>query len=138
MLKHIPKSITPELMRLMMEMGHGETLLVCDANYPWRSIGCEHIFLPVHQISSLLNDILYFLPLDNSQPYATIVMESAMESGAYARYTELLAQLNLQTKLHRMERFNFYALAQKVIGVIVTADTAKGGNILLTKGVIQE
>ena len=137
MLRHIPKEFTPELLRLMRDMGHGEQLLISDANFPWRTAGGEHLSIPVDSIDSLLKDILYFFPLDQANPTAALVMESAVESGAFKKYQELLSKENNFTKLETVERFDFYKHAKKATGIVITADTTKGGNILITKGVVK-
>lgn len=138
MLKLIPHTFTPQLVRLIMEMGHGEKLLISDANYPWRSAGCEHIFLPVRSIDILLRDILRFFPVDQSQPHAAVVMESALESGAYQRYNSILDQSAEVTTIETVERFEFYERARDAIGIVITSDLTKGGNILLTKGIVAD
>ena len=121
-----------------MEMGHGEKLLISDANYPWRSLGCEQVHVPVEHIETLLRDILYYFPLDQSEPKAALAMESSVESGAFAKYQELLSQEEPAVKLETVGRFDFYEHAKQAVGVAVTADTTKGGNILITKGFVRD
>jgi L-fucose mutarotase len=134
MLKLIPKAFTSELLQLIMDMGHGEKLLISDANYPWRSAGNKPVFLPVPSIDTLLRDILQFFPLDQSQEHAALVMESAVVSGAFQRYSTIIDQSGEKTAIETVERFAFYERARDAIGVVVTADVTKGGNILLVKG----
>lgn len=138
MLKHVPKQFTPELLRLIMEMGHGERILISDANYPWRSMKCEHVHVPVEHIDVLLEDILYYFPVDQTQSDAVLTMESAVESGAFEKYRKLLARDEPSVTLKTLRRFDFYDCASGAVGVVVTADTTKGGNILITKGVVRE
>jgi len=136
MLKHIPKSFTPDLLKLLMEMGHGEAVLIADGNYPQKSTitrgGC--LYIPTTDISKLLRDILRFFPLDNAVENAAFAMESVKEGQRYGEYTKLIDDNG--SKLGLVERFKFYELAEKAVGVIVTADMTKGGNILIQKGVV--
>lgn len=138
MLKHIPKSFTPDLLKLLMEMGHGEEVLISDGNFPQKTISMniknESIYIPTCNISELLKDILYFFPLDKAVEYAAFAMESVKEGQRYGEYSKLITENG--SKLELVERFKFYGLAEKAVGIVVTADTTKGGNILIKKGVV--
>ena len=136
MLKHIPKSFTPDLLKLLMEMGHGEEVLISDGNFPQKSMNLidESIYIPTCNISELLTDILRFFPLDKAVEAAAFAMESVKEGQRYGEYTKLIEENG--SKLALVERFKFYDLAEKAVGIIVTADTTKGGNILIKKGVV--
>jgi L-fucose mutarotase len=134
MLKHIPKTFTPELLKMLMEMGHGEEILIADGNFPQKSMNISSIFIPVNNISELLKDILHFFPLDKAVEYAAFAMESVKEGQRFSEYTTLVKEND--SKLELVERFKFYELAEKATGIIVTADTTKGGNILIKKGVV--
>lgn len=141
MLLNIPRIFTPELLRLMMELGHGEELLICDANFPYRSTGCQEKNL-VHitgcSIVQLLEEVLQFFPLDQTVETAAIVMESAKESDTFDTYKKLLEGSPAPTVLGTVPRFDFYDRARNAIGVVITSDTVKGGNILLKKGVVRD
>lgn len=137
MLKHIPKSFTAELLSLLMEAGHGEGIIISDGNFPYKSLNIKtEIYIPTSNITELLRDILHFFPLDKSVEAAAFAMESVKEGQRYDEYTSLIDENG--SKLALTERFEFYELAQKAIGVIVTSDTTKGGNILINKGVVAE
>jgi L-fucose mutarotase len=141
MLRHIPRSFTPELLALMAAMGHGEELLLGDGNFPALSTGgpgTKRIWLPAADIAGLLADVLYFFPLDETADAPLVVMESARESGAYERYRGVLASAGISASIGTMERFAFYGRAAGAAGIVISADTAKGGNILLKKGVIRD
>ena len=135
MLKHIPKTFTPELLKMLMETGHGEEILIADGNFPHKSMDINTIYIPVGNISELLEDILHFFPFDNAVEYAAFAMESVKEGQRYGEYIKLIEEN--ESKLELVERFKFYELAQKAVGIIVTADTTKGGNILIKKGVVK-
>jgi L-fucose mutarotase len=141
MLMHIPRSFTPELLTLLAAMGHGEELLLADGNFPSLSAGgpgVRRIHLPARDITELLADILYFFPLDETVDTPLTVMESAKKSGAYERYRDILFRLGIKTAIGAMERFAFYDRAAKAVGIVISADTTKGGNILLKKGTIRD
>ncbi len=138
---HIPQVFTPELLRLMMEMGHGEELLICDANFPYRSTGCQQsniIHIPGCTVAALLEKVLEFFPLDQSVNSAAVVMESAKESDTFDKFSMLLRAAPYPTVLETVPRFPFYDRAKKAVGVVVTSDMVKGGNILIKKGVVRD
>ena len=138
MLKHIPKTFTPDLLKLLMEMGHGETVLIADGNFPQKSMNIknETIYIPTYNISELLKDILRFFPLDQAVENAASAMEVLKEVPKYDEYKNIIEQNG--SKLELVERFKFYEIAEKAAGIIVTADTTKGGNILIKKGVVKD
>lgn len=132
MLMHIPKCFTPDLLRLLMEMGHGEELLICDGNFPHLSIAGSPVYITGLTVPQLLGEILRFFPLDQTVEKAAVIMESAKESDIYESFAQLLGSLEVVT------RFDFYERARSAAGLIVTSDTVKGGNILLKKGVVKD
>ena len=138
MLKHIPRSFTPELIKLLMEMGHGESVIISDGNFPHKSanLKTESIYIPTCNIAGLLSDILHFFPLDKSVDAAAFAMDSLSESPKYGVYTQLIQENG--SALALVGRFEFYELAQKAAGIIVTSDITRGGNILIKKGVVTE
>jgi L-fucose mutarotase len=137
MLKNIPKTFTPDLLLMLMQTGHGDQILVSDGNYPHLSIKAktETIYVPISDISALLEDILRFFPLDESVEAAAHAMESVKEGQRYGQYAKLIEENG--SKLELVGRFEFYELAKDAAGIIVTADTVKGGNILIKKGVVR-
>ena len=140
MLKTIPSIFTPDLLRLMMAMGHGEELLISDANYPALTTGgpeIPRIYIPVPDLASLLKEILRFFPLDDAVDTPLMVMEAAKESGAYAQYQETLRQVDIKAPIGTLERFEFYKKAASAAGIVITGCTVKAANILLKKGVVR-
>ena len=74
MLKNIPLQMPPELMKIMLEMGHGDELLLCDGNYP--KFGCPErcVRMDGYGISEILDMILTFFPLDAYVEHPTSLM----------------------------------------------------------------
>lgn len=141
MLNNIPHSFSPELLSLMMSMGHGECLLISDGNYPALTNGDKstpRIFLPAGDIALLLSEVLHFFPLDETDPAPVAVMEAAKESGAHAQYTVVLSKLGINAQIKILERFDFYKEASNAAGIVITSSTVKGGNVLIKKGVVKD
>jgi len=125
----------------MMAMGHGEELLIGDGNFPVLTTGnpsIPRIYLPVNDIADLLGDILRFFPLDETVESSLAVMESAREGGVYAQYRQTADRMGVKTVIETLERFAFYKRAAGAAGIVITASTVKGGNILLKKGVVRD
>ncbi len=141
MLMNIPQSFTPDLLELLMKMGHGEKLLISDGNFPQSSAvngAADRIYITGFTVAELLESVLKFFPLDQAVESAAVVMESAKEGDAYERYAAIIGSAPTHTRLDTVSRFDFYELAHTAVGVIVTSDTVKGGNILIAKGVVRD
>ena len=74
MLKNIPDLMPPELMKILMEMGHGDELLLCDGNYP--KFGCPErcVRMDGHGIGEILDMLLRFFPLDSYVEHPVALM----------------------------------------------------------------
>lgn len=92
MLKHIPKNISPDLLKTLMEMGHGDEIVLADANYPSASCANKLIRCDGVNIPELLDSILYLMPLDS-------YVDSSIQ---FMNVVRKLMLLLLQEKLHFM------------------------------------
>lgn len=142
----IPKSITPELLYTIAKMGHGDRLVIADANFPSDSIAINNIIKEPIRItgistSQLLIDILKLFPLDTYDEYGICVMNRVskdIERGLNVPAYELIAsaaEIEVDN-LNYIERFNFYELAKNSFCVVQTDDSALYANIIISKGVI--
>lgn len=138
MLKNIPNIISPELMKVLMEMGHGDEIVIADGNFPSESTNDRVIRLDGHDVPELLEAILKFFPLDQYSEANFILMDKGsdnVETTIWAEY-ENLAKNDLSfKKLAYEERFAFYDRAKKAYAVIATSEKALYANIILKKGV---
>ncbi|XP_027863807.1 fucose mutarotase isoform X2 [Xiphophorus couchianus] len=145
-LKGIPSVLSPELLYALAKMGHGDELVLADANFPASSIcacGPKEIRADGLGIPQLLEAILKLLPLDTYVDRPTAVMDLVKSDKqrrlavpVWDTYTQLLSQAGSQSSLEKMERFNFYERAKKAYAVVATGETALYGNLILKKGVI--
>ena len=138
MLYGIPKTFTPDLLKMMMSLGHGEKLLICDGNFPYKSRNVETVFIPNILISELLDQILGFYPLDHAVELPAAVMSGAIDNGTYAIYEDVIANYRDGKSIVDVDRFAFYDLADQVQGIVVTNDATKFGNIIIQKGIVVE
>ncbi len=141
MLKKIPKSLSPELIKIMMEMGHGDEILLADANFPGNTFGQRVIRADGLPITKLLDDVLELLPLDTYSEYQSILMEvvkgDTVVPVVWDSYKEILNKHHKDVTIKQLERFDFYEQSKTCYAVVVTGEEALYGNIILKKGVIK-
>lgn len=140
MLKGIPSILSPELLKILMEMGHGDEIVIGDgnfqaANYAQRLIRCDG-----HGVPELLNAILKFMPLDTyvEKPVSFMsVVPGDPEPLIWEEYQEIINKHEgKEIEIEYLERFDFYERAKKSYAIIATGETALYANIILKKGVI--
>jgi L-fucose mutarotase len=144
MLKNIPKILSPELLKVLCEMGHGDTIVLADGNFPSESIGKNAIVIRAdgHGIPELLDAILPLFPLDSYVKEPATLMEvvpgDPVKTPIWEEYNQLLAKNDPRGKaaIRCIERFSFYEEAKKAYAVIATGEAALYANILLQKGVV--
>lgn len=140
MLKKIPKLLSPDLVRTLMEMGHGDEIVFADANFPGhshhaRTLRCDGIGIP-----GLLDAVLELLPLDRYAEHQAALMAvvpgDPTEPVIWETYAEIVARHEPEAVTVTEERFAFYERAKRAYAVVVTGEEALYGNIILKKGVI--
>lgn len=141
MLKGIPAIISPELLKVLMEMGHGDEIVLADANFPAVSNAQRLIRADGHSIPALLQAILQLFPLDTYVQSAVAVMEvvsgDTYKPVIWEDYRQILQLSGEKFRdFECVERFAFYERSRKAYAIVATGETALYGNILLKKGVI--
>lgn len=142
-LKGIPDSITPELLYVLAKMGHGDSLVIADANFPSDSVASHCIVkspIRVHGVTSdLLADILTLFPLDQYKEFPVAVMDrvdSDKAKGLVVPAYMLLSEAAGHIDLEYTERFKFYDDAKKAFAVVQTDDFSLYANCIIFKGVV--
>jgi L-fucose mutarotase len=140
MLKGIPAILGPDLLKILMEMGHGDELLLCDGNYPRLGHPQRLVRYDGHGIPELLDAILRFLPLDTYVAEPVILMQ--VKSGdsyvpeIWDRYRQIVQTHQAGTRIVNIERFEFYKRGAAAYAAVATGEPARYANILLKKGVV--
>ena len=142
MLKGIDPLLTPDLIRALRAMGHGDEITIVDANYPAENCGPPVIRLDGIPATRVLDAVLSVLPLDDFVPEAAWCMEVVGDPSAeppiFGEFRTSLARHAGQAfGLSRLERFAFYAKAAESFVLIATGEARLYGNIILKKGVIR-
>lgn len=143
MLIGISSLISPELLKVLMEMGHSDEIVLADGNFPGASHAERLIRADGHGIPELLNAILRLFPLDLyvAKPAALMQVTPGytVETPIWRTYGEIIeARTGLSAPFEEVERFAFYERAKKAYAVIATGESALYANLILKKGVITE
>lgn len=141
MLKRISPLVSPELLFAMAQMGHGDELVLADANFPSVSMGQRVVRADGHGVPAVLRAVLELFPLDSFVESPAAVMRRVDEpdkpAPVWSEFQKLLdAAESRHIHVERVERFAFYERAQKAFAVVATGETALYGNLILKKGVI--
>ncbi|XP_033098794.1 fucose mutarotase-like [Anneissia japonica] len=149
-LKNIPPILSPELIYALAQMGHGDEIVLADANFPSSSVckcGPTLIRADGHNIPELLEAILTLLPLDTYEIQPAFVMDvvpsDAVKFNPYPPiwndYETILNRAeHRKIGIGKVPRFDFYDRSKKAFAVVATGEKALYGNLILKKGVISE
>ena len=141
MLKNIPSILSPELLKVLMEMGHGDELVIADGNFPAASIAQRLIRADGHGVPPILDAVLKLFPLDIyvKKPVALmqLVPGDTVKTPIWEEYRKIIkASGEKFDDFENVERFAFYERARKAYAVVATGESALYANIILKKGVV--
>ncbi len=145
MLKGISPIISPELLKALAEMGHGDELVIADGNFPCHSVGKNATVIRAdgHGVPEILDAVLQLIPLDTytEKPVALMEVVPGDTCGTpeiWQIYEEILNKYEPEHHaIDYTERFAFYERAEKAYLIIATGEKAIYANILLKKGVVK-
>lgn len=144
MLKGIPEILSPELLKVLCEMGHSDRLVVADGNFPVMSMGKNaHIIrMDGHGVPEILDAILRVFPLDTYIEKPVNLMEvmpgDNVQTPIWDVYKKTVEKYDERGKnaIGEIERFKFYEETKTAYAVIATSEKALYANIMLQKGVV--
>nr|WP_321250384.1 RbsD/FucU domain-containing protein [uncultured Ruegeria sp.] len=141
MLRNIDPLLSPDLLHALRSMGHGDDIVIADANFPGSSTGPECLRADGSSASDILRAVLSVMPLDNFVPDPALTMqvvgnpESIPE--AVADFQSIIHQTaDNPVEIQSLERFAFYERASQAFAIVQTGERRLYGNIILKKGVI--
>ena len=141
MLRNIDPILSPELLFTLRAMGHGDEIVIADANFPGSSTGPDCIRADGSSASQMLQAILSLMPLDTFAPDPALTMQVVGDPDAvpdavadFQRIVDETADNPVQ--LRGLERFAFYDRAAQAFAIVQTGEQRLYGNIILKKGVI--
>lgn len=142
MLRGIPAILPPGLVMALMEMGHGDEVVLADGNFPAAALARRLVRCDGHTIEALLEAIMPLFPLDHAveKPASVMTLLPGDPTPAvWARYRETIKQFESGfSDFEETERFAFYERAGRAYVIVATGDRAFKGNLILKKGVIRE
>lgn len=144
MLKGIPQILSPELLKVLCEMGHSDRLVISDGNFPAESMGKNAIVIRCdgHGVPELLDAILQVFPLDTYVEKPVNLMEvmpgDDVETPIWDTYKEIIKKHDSRgdAAVGNIERFQFYEEAKTAYAIIATGEQALYANVMLQKGVV--
>lgn len=141
MLKKIPKTLSPQLLKTLMEMGHGDEIVIADGNFPCHTISQNVVRADGLSGSEILEAVMELFPLDTYAENQVFLMEVVpgddYKPEIWNDYKEILKKSDEPFKIGYIERFAFYDRAKKSHAVIATGEEALYANIILKKGVVK-
>ena len=144
MLKGISSLLSPELLQILAEMGHGDELVIGDANFPSCSLGRRVVHAQGHGTVQMLDAVLSLLPLDDfvQAPVSLMqVVPGTLPAGEPLIWADIRQQIQVhegEKQIETLERFQFYERAKAAYAVIQTGERALYASVILKKGVLRE
>lgn len=140
MLKNVPKILSPQLLKILCEMGHGDEIVIADANFPSETNGKRVVRADGLGGVELLDAILKMIPLDTYAEENFFLMQTTQGDPTptiWAEYFETANANDDNLRAANLERFAFYERAKNAYAVIASGEEAIYANIIIKKGVIQ-
>ena len=146
MLKGIPKILSPQLLKVLCEMGHSDRIVIADGNFSVESVGKDAVVIRAdgHPVPEILQAILKLFPLDTYVESPVSLMEKvpndSVETPIWEIYEKLVSDVDKRgsNAIQKLERFSFYEEARKAYAIVATGEKALYANIMLQKGVVVE
>ena len=144
MLKGINPILSPELLKILMEMGHNDEIVIGDGNFPGQSLNARCVRCDGHGVPEILDAILQVMPLDTYVDTPVMLMEKMdcdkdLVIPVWDEYKEIIAKYDSRgaEAVGNIDRFDFYDEAKDCYCILQSGETAIYANIILQKGVIK-
>jgi len=141
MLKNIPSILGPELLSTLRAMGHGDEIVIADANFPASFLGPRLIRIDGISATDVLDAVLTVMPLDEFVDKAAfgmaVVGDPTAREPIYGLFEDIIRRHEPAMGFSTLERFAFYDRARAAAAIVQTGETRLYGNIILKKGIIR-
>lgn len=139
MLKGISPILSPELLKTIAEMGHGDELVIGDCNFPAQSMGKRCMRADGHRGAELLDAILQLFPLDQFVDAPVTVMAPAAgaldgDPPIWKDFSEIVERHQPGTKTEAIDRFAFYDRTKNAYAAVATGERALYACVIIKKG----
>lgn len=144
MLKGISPIISPELLKILCEMGHGDEIVIADGNFPAESVGknAKVVRMDGHNVPEVLKAVLELIPLDQYVEKPVRLMDRVTGDSAdvsvWKEYEKIIsaAEGRGAESIELLERFEFYRQAERAYAIIATGERRQYANVILKKGCV--
>ncbi len=135
MLKKIPSNLSPDIVKYLMEMGHGDEIVIADGNFPSYSTNSTVVSMQGNTVCELLESITELIPLNTDIKYNAFMMKPDQDAESptiWDQYKSILSDSKARIEL--LGRDDFYERCKKAYVIISTSDKALYANVILNKG----
>ena len=141
MLKGIPGVLSPQLLMMLASMGHGDEIVLADANFPGERLNTNVVRCDGLEITDLLDAILQLLPLDTAVDVPWFMMQPSdlknYDNHVENSYWNIISTYSPGIKApEKLERFEFYQRASEAFAIVMTGCLKRFGNVIIKKGTI--
>lgn len=139
MLKNIPMVISPELLKILSSMGHGDEIVVADANFPAETCGKRVIRAEGTGGEAMLDAVMSLIPLDNVSKENCFFMatgDDSFQPPIWSKYLSVIAERGERACTAELDRNTFYERAKQAYAVIQTGEKELFANIIVRKGTL--
>ncbi|MBR5234272.1 MAG: L-fucose mutarotase [Clostridia bacterium] len=141
MLKNVPSIISPELLKILQEMGHSDEIVIGDGNFPAASNAKRLVRADGHGVPELLDAILQLFPLDTYVEAPVMLMQVTpgddVDPVIWKEYRKIVDKHQDNVNFEEIERFAFYERARDAYAIVATGEGALYANVILKKGVVK-
>jgi L-fucose mutarotase len=143
LLKGIPSILSPELVKILMEMGHGDELVIADRNFPAASCAQRLVRCDGAGLIDILDSILTLLPLDTfvEKPVSLMAVAAGdkYDPVIWKEIDRVICKYETKgAKFEYLERADFYDRSRKAYAIVATGEAARYANVILKKGIVEE
>ncbi|HEY1447952.1 MAG TPA: RbsD/FucU domain-containing protein [Caulobacteraceae bacterium] len=140
MLKGVDPVLGPELLAALRAMGHGDEIVLADANFPAAALARRLFRADGADAVRMTRAVASVLPLDDFTPAAAfrmaVVDDPQSEPEIVRQFRAALGECGYSGPIESIERFAFYERARTAFGIVATGEARLYGNLILRKGVI--
>ncbi len=134
--------LSPDLLFTLASMGHGDEIVIADANFPADSCGQQVLRLDGLLATDVTRAILSIMPLDEFVGDPAHAMQVVGDADAIPEAVAEFQQIINETADHParivgLERFAFYERSKQAYAIIQTGERRLYGNLILKKGVVR-
>ena len=140
MLKNIPKLLSPDLLKILCEMGHGDEIVIGDGNFPAAANAKRLVRADGIGACAMLDAILQVFPLDQYDDNNFVLMQKCegdkADTSIWQTYEAILKKYEPDATVSFEERFAYYERAKGAYAIIATGEEKQYANIILKKGCV--